>query len=526
MDYDFIIAGGGSAGSVLAARLSENPAVRVLLLEAGGTDRHPFYHMPAGFAKMTKGIGSWGWQTVPQRHMQNMVIRYTQAKVIGGGSTINAQIYTRGNALDYDEWRQMGCEGWGYEDVLPYFRKAEDNDSFDNRWHGKGGPLGVSRPSAPLPICEAYFAAAGQLGIPRNPDMTGEVQDGVGYYQLTQRHARRSSAAMAYLAPNRRRPNLTVRTGAQVRRILTEGGRATGVELIDGSRLMAGIEVILSAGAIGSPRLLMLSGIGPGDHLHGLGIDVALDQPGVGSNLQDHLDLFVIAECTGPHTYDRFAKPHLSALAGLQYLLTRKGPVASSLFETGGFWYADPAARSPDIQFHLGLGSGIEAGVAAMPQGGVTLNSAYLRPRSRGTVRLASADPLAAPLIDPNYWEDPHDREMSIRGLKLAQEIMRQDALKPFVLAERLPGPDVRTDEDYVNYACRHSKTDHHPAGTCRMGADPAAVVDTRLRLNGIAGLRVVDASVMPTVVSSNTNAPTIMIAEKAVDMIRADHRL
>lgn len=526
MDYDFIIAGGGSAGSVLAARLSENPAVRVLLLEAGGTDRHPFYHMPAGFAKMTKGIGSWGWQTVPQRHMQNMVIRYTQAKVIGGGSTINAQIYTRGNALDYDEWRQMGCEGWGYEDVLPYFRKAEDNDSFDNRWHGKGGPLGVSRPSAPLPICEAYFAAAGQLGIPRNPDMTGEVQDGVGYYQLTQRHARRSSAAMAYLAPNRRRPNLTVRTGAQVRRILTEGGRATGVELIDGSRLMAGIEVILSAGAIGSPRLLMLSGIGPGDHLHGLGIDVALDQPGVGSNLQDHLDLFVIAECTGPHTYDRFAKPHLSALAGLQYLLTRKGPVASSLFETGGFWYADPAARSPDIQFHLGLGSGIEAGVAAMPQGGVTLNSAYLRPRSRGTVRLASADPLAAPLIDPNYWEDPHDREMSIRGLKLAQEIMRQDALKPFVLAERLPGPDVRTDEDYVNYACRHSKTDHHPAGTCRMGADPAAVVDTRLRLNGIAGLRVVDASVMPTVVSSNTNAPTIMIAEKAADMIRADHRL
>jgi len=526
MDYDFIIAGGGSAGSVLAARLSENPAVRVLLLEAGGTDRHPFYHMPAGFAKMTKGIGSWGWQTVPQRHMQNMVIRYTQAKVIGGGSTINAQIYTRGNALDYDEWRQMGCEGWGYEDVLPYFRKAEDNDSFDNRWHGKGGPLGVSQPSAPLPICEAYFAAAGQLGIPRNPDMTGEVQDGVGYYQLTQRHARRSSAAMAYLAPNRRRPNLTVRTGAQVRRILTEGGRATGVELIDGSRLMAGIEVILSAGAIGSPRLLMLSGIGPGDHLHGLGIDVALDQPGVGSNLQDHLDLFVIAECTGPHTYDRFAKPHLSALAGLQYLLTRKGPVASSLFETGGFWYADPAARSPDIQFHLGLGSGIEAGVAAMPQGGVTLNSAYLRPRSRGTVRLASADPLAAPLIDPNYWEDPHDREMSIRGLKLAQEIMRQDALKPFVLAERLPDPDVRTDEDYFNYACRHSKTDHHPAGTCRMGADPAAVVDTRLRLNGIAGLRVVDASVMPTVVSSNTNAPTIMIAEKAADMIRADHRL
>lgn len=522
--YDFIIIGGGSAGCVLAARLSEDPAARVLLLEAGGTDRHPFYHLPAGFAKMTKGIGAWGWTTVPQRHLNGVAIRYTQAKVIGGGSAINAQIYTRGNALDYDDWRQMGCDGWSYADVLPYFRKAEDNDTWDDRWHGKGGPLGVSKPAAPLPICEAYFKAAGALGIPFNPDMAGARQDGVGYYQLTQRGARRSSAAMAYLAPNRGRANLTVRTGAQVRRILTESGRATGVELMDGARLTAATEVILSSGAIGSPRLLMLSGIGPADHLAEVGLRPVLDQPGVGSNFQDHLDLFAIAEVTGPHTYDRYARPLWSAAAGLRYLLTKTGPVASSLFETGGFWYVDPAARSPDIQLHLGLGSGIEAGVAAMPNGGVTLNSAYLRPRSRGTVRLASADPAAAPLIDPNYWADPHDREMSIRGLKLAREILRQPALKPYVLAERLPGPDVRTEADYFAYACRHAKTDHHPAGTCRMGSDPDAVVDTRLRLNGIAGLRVVDASVMPTVVSSNTNAPTIMIAEKAADMIRADH--
>jgi choline dehydrogenase-like flavoprotein len=520
MDYDVIIIGGGSAGSVLASRLTEDPNRRVLLLEAGGRDRHPFYHLPAGFAKMTKGIGSWGWHTVPQRHMKDMVIRYTQAKVIGGGSSINAQIYTRGNALDYDEWRQAGCTGWGYDDILPYFRKAEDNDTFDNRYHGKGGPLGVSQPRAPLPICDAYFAAAGQLGIPRNLDMTGEVQDGVGFYQLTQKNYRRSSTSVAYLRPAERRPNLTVQTGAQVLRIVVDQGRATGVELAGQGVLRAG-EVILSAGAIGSPRLLQLSGIGPADHLRDLGIPVVFDQPNVGANLQDHVDLFVIAECTGPHTYDRFAKPHLSALAALQYLLTRKGPVASSLFETGGFWYADPNARSPDIQLHLGLGSGIEAGVAAMPQGGVTLNSAYLRPRSRGTVRLASADPLAAPLIDPNYWADPHDREMSIRGLKLAREIMRQDALKPYVLAERLPGPDVQTDADYFNYACAHAKTDHHPAGTCRMGADPHAVVDPQLRFNGIAGLRVVDASIMPSVVSSNTNAATIMIAEKAADMIR-----
>jgi choline dehydrogenase len=524
MGYDFIIVGGGSAGSVLAARLSEDPVAKVLLLEASGRDRHPFYHLPAGFAKMTKGPGSWGWSTVPQRHLNGRVLKYTQAKVIGGGSSINAQIYTRGNALDYDEWRQMGCEGWSYEDVLPFFRKAEDNDSFEDRYHGRGGPLGVSQPQAPLPICEAYFQAAAELGIPRNHDMTGEKQDGVGYYQLTQRNARRSSAAMAYLAPARGRPNLTVQTGARVRRILVEQGRARGVEMADGTQIEAGSEVILSSGAIGSPWLLMLSGIGPADHLSEVGVRPVLDRAAVGSNLQDHLDLFVICEVTGPHTYDRYAKLHWSALAGLQYLLTKKGPVASSLFETGGFWYADRDARSPDIQFHLGLGSGIEAGVAAMPNGGVTLNSAYLRPRSRGTVRLASADPGQGPLIDPNYWADPYDREMSIRGLKLAQEIMRQAPLRSFVMAERLPGPEVCTEQDYIDYACRHAKTDHHPAGTCRMGPDPEAVVDPRLRLNGIEGLRVADASIMPTVVSSNTNAPTIMIGEKAADMIRADH--
>ncbi|MCC5983457.1 MAG: GMC family oxidoreductase N-terminal domain-containing protein [Rhodobacteraceae bacterium] len=521
--YDYVIIGGGSAGCVLAGRLSEDPSATVCLLEAGGRDRHPFYHLPAGFAKMTKGIGSWGWETVPQRHMRGRVFNYTQAKVIGGGSSINAQIYTRGAAQDYDEWRQTGCEGWSYADVLPYFRKAEDNDTFDNAYHGTGGPLGVSQPIAPLPICEAYFEAAAALGIPRNMDVNGARQDGVAYYQLTQRNARRSSAAMAYVAPNRHRRNLTVRTGAPVRRLIIEGGRATGVELMDGTRIAAAQEVLLSGGAIGSPRLLMLSGIGPAEHLHALGIPVALDQPGVGANLQDHLDLYCICELTGPHSYDRYARPHMAALAGLQYLLTRKGPVASSLFETGGFWYADPQARSPDIQMHLGLGTGIEKGVMAMPQGGITLNSCHLRPRSRGTVRLASGDPAAAPLIDPNYLSDPHDREMSIRGLKLTQEIMAQKPLARFIKAERLPGPDVRTDAAYFDFICAHSKTSHHCAGTCRMGTDPEAVVDTRLRMNGISGLRVVDNAIMPTVISSNTNAAAIMIGEKAADMIRAD---
>lgn len=527
--YDFVIVGGGSAGCVLAARLSENKEARALLLEAGGSDWHPLYRLPAGFAKMTKGIGSWGYNTVPQKHMNDMVIRYTQAKVIGGGSTVNAQIYTRGNRLDYGEWRQLGCEGWSYDDILPYFRKSEDNDTFDNEYHGKGGPVAVSQPRASLPICEAFFEAAGQMGIPHNPDFAGASQDGVGYYQLTQRNAVRSSVSVEYLKPARKRSNLTVRTNVQVLRIIVENGRATGVELAgkDGTEIVrVNSEVILSSGAIGSPRLLMLSGIGPADHLRKVGVDIVLDQPEVGSNLQDHLDLFTIFECTGDHTYDKYAKLHWSAIAALQYALTKRGPVASNLFETGGFWYAEEGARSPDIQFHMGLGSGIEAGVDKMKNSGVTLNSAYMRPRSRGTVRLASNDPFAAPLIDPNYWEDPHDRTMSIRGLKLAQKIMRQDGLKSFVKREVLPGPDVQTDEDYFKYACANAKTDHHPAGTCRMGGDDGSVVDPRLKFRGIDGLRVVDASIMPRLISSNTNAPTIMIAEKAADMIRAAHNL
>ncbi|MGN7826932.1 GMC family oxidoreductase [Agrobacterium radiobacter] len=525
MRFDYIITGAGPAGCVLANRLSEDPDVNVLLLEAGGGDWNPLFHMPAGFAKMTKGVASWGWETVPQKHMKGRVLRYTQAKVLGGGSSINAQLYTRGNAADYDTWvSEDGCEGWSYRDILPYYKRAEDNQRFADDYHSYGGPLGVSMPVSALPICDAYIRAGQELGMPYNHDFNGRQQAGVGFYQLTQRNRRRSSASLAYLNPIRHRKNLTIKLGARVSRIVLEGQRAIGVEVVgkSGSEIIrAEREVLVSSGAIGSPKLLQQSGIGPADHLKSVGVKVLHDLPGVGSNLQDHLDLFVIAECTGDHTYDGVAKLHRTIWAGLEYILFRTGPVASSLFETGGFWYADPDARSPDIQFHLGLGSGIEAGVERLKNAGVTLNSAYLHPRSRGTVRLSSSDPAAAPLIDPNYWSDPHDRKMSLEGLKIAREIFQQAALKPYIMAERLPGPKVMTDDELFDYGCANAKTDHHPVGTCKMGNGPESVVGLDLKVHGLEGLRVCDSSVMPRVPSCNTNAPTIMVGEKGADLIR-----
>ena len=527
MAYDYIITGAGSAGCVLAARLTEDPEVKVLLIEAGGSDKHPFFHMPAGFAKMTKGIGSWGWSTVPQRHMKDRVLWYTQAKVLGGGSSINAQIFTRGNPKDYDEWSELdGCKGWSFRDILPYFKRSEDNQRFSNAYHGTGGPLGVSAPINPLPINEAFIRAGQEYGLPYNPDFNGATQLGVGHYQITVRNARRSSTAVEYLKPARQRGNLTVITGRSVTRIVVEKGRAVGVELGAAGGATETIrcerDVIVSSGTIGSARLLMLSGIGPADHLTSVGIPVVHDLPGVGSNLQDHLDLYVIAECTGSHTYDSYASWYRALGAGIQYLLYKKGPVASTLFETGAFAYADDAARSPDVQFHLGLGSGIEAGVAKLKNNGLTLNAAFIRPRSRGSVRLGSNDPAAMPLIDPNYFADPYDREISIKGLRIARELLQQPALKPFLLGERLPGPELVSDEDLFDYACRSGKTQHHPVGTCRMGHDAMAVVSPDdLRVHGISGLRVCDASIMPRLVSSNTNAATIMAGEKGSDIIR-----
>lgn len=524
--YDYIIAGAGSAGCALATRLSEDPTISVLLIEAGGRDWNPLFKVPAGFAKMTKGIASWGYSTVPQRHMQDRVFWYTQAKIVGGGSSINAQVYTRGHPSDFDQWAALGCTGWGFEDVLPYFRRSEDNDTWDNDLHGKCGPVGVSQPRAPLPVCEAFIAAAGELQIPRLADLAGRDTFGVGYYQVTQRHGMRSSGTSGYLRQTRGRKNLSTHLASRVLRVLIETGRAVGVEVAgpgagDVTVFHANREVIVSAGAIGSPKLLMHSGVGPADHLKSVGITPLHDLPGVGSNLQDHMDICTMCECTGDHTYDKYQKTQYAALAALRYVATRRGPAASSLFETGGFVRSSQETGAPDIQFHLGLGSGIEAGIEKLKNAGVTLNAAFMRPRSRGTVRLQSNDVTAHPLIDPNYWADPYDRKGSLDGLRMAREIMRGAALKPYVLAERVPGPAVNTEQEMIDYACRSAKTDHHPVGTCAMGVESDAVVTPELKLRGIDGLRVCDASVMPRNVSSNTNATVYMIAEKAADMIR-----
>jgi choline dehydrogenase-like flavoprotein len=527
LTYDFIITGGGSAGCAIAARLSEDPDIRVLLIEAGGSDKGLLFRIPAGFAKMTKGIASWGWSTVPQRHMNGRVLWYTQAKVIGGGSSINAQIYTRGNADDYDAWeRDHDCHGWNHRALLPYFRRAEGNQRFANEFHGTDGPLGVSMPIAALPVADAFIKAAQQYGIPYNPDFNGARQEGAGFYQLTQRDGRRSSAASAYLEPAAGRKNLEVRMGVHVTRVVLEGSRAVGVEIMTaGGRetLRAEREVIVTSGAIGSPKLLLQSGIGPADELKDVGVTPLHDLPGVGRNLQDHLDLFTIAECSGPHSYDSYAKPHLALWAGLQYMMFRRGPAASSLFETGAFWYSEKSASLPDIQFHFGLGSGIEAGVAKLPNGGVTLNAAYMRPKSRGSVRLRSADPSDAPLIDPNYWQEPEDLRRGIMGMRIARDILRQPALLPFLAGERIPGPGINTDEELFEHLCLNAKTQHHPVGTCKMGTDRMAVVAPDLKVHGIDGLRVCDSSIMPQINSSNTNAPTIMIGERAADIIKGN---
>ncbi|THF86395.1 MAG: alanine-phosphoribitol ligase, partial [Sulfitobacter sp. SK025] len=414
--YDYIVIGGGSSGCALAARLTEDSSVRVLLLEAGPRDKNPYIHIPVGFFKMTAGPLTWGLKTAPQKNANNREIPYAQGRVLGGGGSINAEVFTRGCAEDYDAWEQeFGCTGWSYKDVQPFYLRSEDNDTLADSYHGVGGPLGVSNLAPPHLMTRTFVQACQQMGLPYNPDFNGAKQEGCGPYQTTTRNARRCSAAVGYLAPVMARPNLTVRTGVQISKIVLEGSRAVGVEVIENGRaqtIKTEREVLLTAGAIGSPKLMMLSGLGPADDLREVGIDVAVDLPGVGQNLHDHFGIDIVYELNGPHSLDKYNKLHWMAMAGLEYVLFRKGPVASNIVEGGAFWYADKQAPTPDLQFHFLIGAGVEEGVPKIPSGaGVTLNSYTLRPRARGSVKLRSSDPQDMLIIDPNFLGDPYDLE-------------------------------------------------------------------------------------------------------------------
>lgn len=528
--YDYVIVGGGSAGCVLAARLTENEAVRVLLLEAGGKDSHPLIHMPVGFAKMTDGPQTWGFTTVPQTHANGREIPYAQARVIGGGSSINAEVFTRGNPVDYDRWaKEEGCEGWSFDEIQKYFIRSEGNTILSGDWHGTDGPLGVSNLADPQPMTRAFVQSCQEAGLPYNPDFNGPVQEGAGIYQATIRNAKRCSAAVGYLRPAMKRPNLTVETRCQVRRIVVENGRATGVEYgRDGQvrTVRAEQEVLVTSGAIGTPKLMMLSGIGPADHLRSVGVEVVHDLPGVGENLNDHFGIDIVAELNGHHSLDKYNKPHWAVWAGMQYYLFGSGPVASNVVEGGAFWYADRAAPVPDLQFHFLAGAGAEAGVPSVPRGssGITLNSYTLRPKARGTVRLRSNRVEDMPLVDPNFLGHPDDLKTSVEGVKHSVEIFRQPSLQKYIRQIRFPDYSVQTQAEYEAYARQYGRTSYHPTCTCKMGVDEMAVVDPQLRVHGVEGLRICDSSAMPSLIGSNTNAPTIMMAEKAADMIRGNH--
>lgn len=526
--HDYIVIGGGSAGAVLAARLSEDGRYRVLLLEAGPTDRSPWIHLPIGYGKtMFHPVLNWGFQTEPEAALEGRRIYWPRGRCLGGSSSINGLIYIRGQAEDYDGWAALGNPGWGWADVLPFFRLAESNARGADAWHGADGPIRVSDIAETHPLMEAIIGAAEQIGVPRNEDFNGAQQEGVGYYQLTTRNGLRCSSAVAYLCPARRRANLRIEVGARATRLLITGNRVTGVEYRQDGRLCrtrSTREVLLAAGAVQSPQLLELSGIGDARRLADLGIPVVHHLPGVGENLQDHLQLRMMYRVSRPiTTNDDLRTWHGKVRIALKWLLQRRGPLAIGINQGGLFTRVLPESRTPDIQFHFGTLSADLAGARPHPWPGCTFSVCQLRPASRGSIHPGSPDPLDPPRIQANYLSAELDRQVAVAALRFARRLAAAVPLRPFLAGEYRPGPDAQSDADLLQFAREQGATIFHPVGTCRMGTDAQAVVDHRLRVRGIEGLRVVDASVMPTLVSGNTHAPTVMIAEKAAAMIRED---
>jgi choline dehydrogenase len=526
--YDYIIVGAGSAGCVLANRLTEDPAVSVLLLEAGGPDRSPLIRIPATASLLYKGPFDWAFATEPQPHLNDRRLYFGRGKGLGGSSTINSMIYMRGAAQDYDQWAASGAAGWSWAEVLPYFKKLEHYERGASDYHGVGGPLNVTDLSYVNPLTRAFVESAVTAGHKRNADFNGAEQEGVGLHQVTQKGGRRHSAADAYLKPAQRRRNLTTLTNARVTQLLLDGDQVLGVAYLRNGRqaeARARRDVLLCGGAIHSPQLLMLSGVGPADHLQALGVRVVRDLPGVGQNLQDHVAAGVLCASSRPISLSRELTSWRLPGNLLRYAALRQGPFTSNVVEAGGFVRSLPDLSAPDLQFTFIPVWALDHGLTRLKGHGFILVTLLLCPQSRGSVSLQSSDALAAPRIQPNYLADERDRAALLRGIRLVRDITATPPLAQLVRAERLPGSEAQSDDALLAATREYAQNGDHPVGTLKMGRDPLAVVDERLRVHGLRGLRVVDASVMPTIPRGNTNIPAIMIAERAADLIKADHR-
>jgi len=528
--FDYIVVGAGSAGCVLANRLSADGRHKVLLLEAGPKDNYLWIHIPIGYGKtMFHKAYNWGFYTDPEANMKDRRIYWPRGRGLGGSSSINGLICIRGQREDYDRWAQLGNAGWDWKSVLPYFIKSEHNSRGANAEHGDKGPLWSSDIVGKSELMEAIIRGANELGVPRNKDFNSGDQEGVGYYQLFTHNGWRISSAVAYLKPARDRANLRIETDAHATGLILEGRRAVGVRYVQNGvvrEARAAREVVLSAGALQSPQLLQLSGIGPASLLQRHGIKVVHDLPGVGQNLQDHLQLRLMYKVSKPITTNDDLRTLFSqAKIGLQWLLKGTGPLGIGINQGGLFTKILPGSATPDIQFHFGTLSADMAGGKPHPWSGCTFSVCQLRPESRGAVEIKSADPMQPPSMRPNYLEAETDRICAVESIKYARRLASTGALKPYLVEEYKPGADVRTDDEILDFAREYGATIFHPTGTCKMGSDPMAVTDARLRVHGIGGLRVVDCSIMPNLVSGNTHAPAVMIAEKASDMILADSK-